>query len=89
MSALQGCVTKFRAADIEGKETIIQDIVGQLEGSWNHDLELNRDLLEKVSPLSAMLFYPLTHSKVCPQMSGKLVQMQLKSSQSIQNVDIY
>ena len=74
MSALQSHITEFRAADREGKETIIQDVVGQLEGSWNHDLELNRDLLEKVCPLSAMLFYPLTHFKVHPQMSGKLVQ---------------
>jgi hypothetical protein len=56
VSILQSQVAEFRSAnDPNTRSTIIQDVVSQLERSWGHDMDIDRELIQTVHALSARL----------------------------------
>jgi hypothetical protein len=56
VAALQQRLPKFRLANPDTRTTIIQDVVSELESSWSHDMDFDRDLVETVRTLSADSF---------------------------------
>ena len=56
VSTLRRRVAEFRLADSDTRPTIIQDAVSELERSWTHDTDFDRELVETVRASSAAGF---------------------------------
>ena len=53
MSILRGHVAKFRAADTNSREKIIQEAAGKLENAWREGVEFDSEVVISVCELSS------------------------------------
>lgn len=54
---LEKCIPKFRAADTNHRENIIQQAADRIKGTWTEDIEFDEDTVLSVCELSANLDY--------------------------------
>lgn len=52
MSMLEKWVAKFRAADADRQEEIVEEAADQIKNAWREDLEFDREMVTSVCILS-------------------------------------
>jgi hypothetical protein len=55
MSMLEKCIPRFRAADPNRRENIVEKAADRIKSTWTVDIEFDRDTVISVCELSAKL----------------------------------